>query len=67
MDRVSGYDIFNNSTKAWNTFSDQIKHLENDLFIMTVNKNKVGEIPQDIQASLHSLQMAIKRVLKERE
>lgn len=67
MDRVSSYDISNNPTRAWNTLSDQIKHLENDLFIMTVNKNKVGEIPQDIQASLYSLQIAIKRALKERE
>ena len=64
MDRVSGYDVFNKPTRAWNTLSDQIKHLEDDLFIMTTNKNKLGEIPQDIRANLRSLQMAIERALK---
>lgn len=64
MDRVSSYDVFNKPTRAWNTFSDQVKHLDTDLFIMTANKDKVGEIPQDIRASLRSLQMAIERVLK---
>lgn len=63
MDRVSSYDVFHNSQRAWNTLSDQIKHTETDLFIMTANKNRVGEIPQDIRASLRSLQMAIERAL----
>lgn len=63
MDRINSYDVFNNSLKAWNILSDQVKHMETDLFIMIANKNKVGEIPQDIRASLRSLQMAIERAL----
>jgi len=63
MNRVSSYDIFNKPARAWNTLSDQIKHLDTDLFIMTINKDKVGEIPQDIRTSLRSLQITIERTL----
>ena len=64
-ERVSAYDISHKPQKAWNTFSAQIKHAENDLFILTTNRAKVGEIPRDIKQSLRSLRDAIDRALAE--
>ena len=64
-ERVSAYDIFHRPQKAWNTFSAQIKHAENDLFIITANRANMGEIPRDIQKSLRSLRDTINRALAE--
>lgn len=64
VDRVQSYDLEHNPTKAWNTLSDMIKHLQIDLYIIRVNEQKVGTIPQDIQQELRSLQKDIEKVLK---
>lgn len=64
MNRVEYYDICHEPQKAWNTFSDEIKHLENDLFIINANKIKIGEIPADIQKTLFSLKLSIEKALK---
>ena len=64
-ERVSSYDIYNNPTKAWNTFADSIGHLQNDLFIMKANVETLGEMPKDIQKRLQALRDTISRVLAE--
>ena len=64
MNRVEYYDICHEPQKAWNTFSDEIKHLENDLFIINAIKINIGESPADIQKTLFSLKLSIERALK---
>lgn len=65
-ERVSDnyYNIINYPEKAWNTFSNQISHLQNDLFIVRANNKTLGEIPTDIIQRLETLKNAIEKALK---
>ena len=55
FERITAYDMHNDPKSAWNTFSDEIKALHNDMYMMCRNNTMVGEIPEDIKASLLSL------------
>jgi len=65
-ERVSDnyYNIIHHPEKAWNTFSNQISHLQNDLFIVQANTRTLGVIPADILQRLETLKNAIERALQ---
>ena len=55
MQRINAYDIHHTADKAWNTFSNEVNALIIDLYIVTQNKQSLGEIPNDIRKSLSTL------------
>lgn len=58
------YNIIHCPEKAWNTFSNQISHLQNDLFIVKANTGTLGAMPADILRRLETLKKAIEEALK---
>ena len=64
-ERVNFYDICHNPQKAWDALSDQIKHAQNDLYIMAANSATLGEMPKDVKQTLRGLQVAIQNLLAE--
>ena len=55
MERINAYDIHHAADKAWNTFSNEVDALIIDFYIVTQNKQSLGEIPNDIRKNLFAL------------
>ena len=63
METINAYDMHHNKKKTWNTFSNEINNLRNDLFILTYgNRDTVGEMPEDIKRQLKALCFEINNI-----
>ena len=63
-ERIDSYVLEHNPQEAWNIFSNQVKHLETDLYIISNNEKRIGKIPNDIQKELSHLKSFIQYYLE---
>ena len=63
IQRIQPYDIQNNTKKAWNTLSDELRAIINDLCIVCGSELIRTKMPKEIKDDLQSLDSQISLTL----